>query len=80
MEEKSIVLQEKILVQQEKPILVEDENEPILGFDETRDEQNMIMDESSPKAPNLESTSLKPHIEETIGVHLQDQIDEAIEI
>ena len=55
-------------------------NEPILGFDETRDEQNMVIDEGSPKAPNLESTSLKPHIEETIGVHLQDQIDEAIEI
>jgi len=37
-----------------------------------RDKQNMVIDESSPRAPNLESTSPKPHIEETIEVQLYD--------
>ena len=41
LEEKSIVLQEKILVQ--------DENAPILGFDDAR--ENLTMDESSLKFP-----------------------------
>jgi len=80
LEEKQIVLQEKTWVKDEKPILVKDENKPILDFDETRDKQKMVMDESSPKAPNLESTFLKPQIEKTVQVRLHDQIDEAIEI
>ena len=37
------------------------------------------MDESSPKAPNLESTSLRLYIKETVEVQLHDWIDEAIE-
>ena len=60
------------MVQEEKPILVKDENEYILGFNEKRDKQNMIIDESSTRAPNLEFASPKPHIEETIKVQLYD--------
>jgi len=68
------------LVQEEKPISVKDENESILGFNEKTDKQNMIIDESSPRAPNLESTSPKPHIEETVELQFHDLIDETMEI
>ena len=51
-----------------------------MDFDETRDEQDMVIDGSSPKAPNLESTLLKPHIEETMAVQFHDLIDETMEI
>jgi len=39
-----------------------------------------IIDESSPKALDLESTSLAPYIEETMEVQLHNQIDKAMEI
>ena len=55
--------------------MVQDKNERILDFDETKDEDNLIIDESSPKP-----RSLNPHIEETMEVQLYDQIDEALEI
>lgn len=34
------------------------------------------MDEISPIAPNIESISLDPHIEETMDVQTQAQVDE----
>ena len=60
--------------------MVHEENEPILDFDETRDEENLAIDESSPKAPNLESTILDPHIKETMEVQTQAQVDDIMEV
>ena len=51
-----------------------------MDFDETKDEQDMVVDGSSPKAPNLDSTSPKPHIEETVELQFHDLIDETMEI
>jgi len=73
-------MQEKTKVQEENPILVEEENKPILGFDETGDEKNLVMDESISKAPHLKSSSTYPHIEEIVEVQTQAQIDDVMEI
>ena len=48
-QKKNIVLQEKILVQEENHILVHDKNESILGFAEKRERESLVMDESSLK-------------------------------
>ena len=47
-----------------------------MAFDETKGEKNSIMDESSLKAPNLESTSLDIHVEETMEVQTQAQVND----
>jgi len=51
-----------------------------LGFDETRCKENLIMDESFPKAPNLMSTSLDPHIEETMEFQTQAKVDDVMKV
>ena len=51
------------MIQEENPTLV-------LGFNETRDDKNLVMDESSNKPPNLLFTSQDPHIEETMEVRI----------
>ena len=56
------------MVQEEKPILVQKGNKPMLHFDKTRVKEDFLKEESSPKAPNLESTSLDHHIKEIIEV------------
>jgi len=38
------------------------------GFDKRRDDKDLIIDESSPNGPNVESASLDCHIEETMKV------------
>jgi len=58
LEEKSIALQLKILVQEENPILVQDKNEPILGFNEKRSRKSLVMAESSLKAPIQKNSTL----------------------
>ena len=54
------------------------QEEPILGFNEIGDEKNLIIDESSHKAPKLDFTSLDPHIEETAEIQTQAQIEDFI--
>ena len=44
-----------------------------MDLGEKRDEKNLVMNESSPKAPNLDSISLDAHIEETIETQAQAQ-------
>ena len=43
LEEKSIVVQENIKFQEENPIQIQEENEIILGFHDTTDEETMVM-------------------------------------
>jgi len=43
LEEKSNVVQEKIKIKEEDPVLVHEDAEPILDFDETKDEKNLVM-------------------------------------
>ena len=50
----------------------------ILCLGEKRDEKNLVLNESSPKSPNLKSTSLDVHIEETIKIQDQAQVDDVI--
>jgi len=64
LKEKSIVLEEKILVHEEKPILVQDESKPILGFDKVQ--ESFAMDESSLNATIQMDSMLVPSFEETI--------------
>ena len=78
LEEKSNVVQENIKVQEEKPLLVQEENRPILDYDYRRDEKNLVIDESSPQAPNLDSSLIDSHIKETMEVRAQVQIDDVI--
>ena len=79
MEETSIFVQEEIEVQKENLILIQEDNEHILGFDEIGDEKKLIMDESSYKSPKLDFTSLDPHIKETMEVQTQAQIRDVLE-
>ena len=44
-----------------------------------RIEKNLIIEESSPKTPILESVSLDPHIKETMEVQIQGQLDDVME-
>ena len=46
--EKSIVVQWKVKDVKEKPILLQEKNHPIFIFDQTRDEDNLTMDEDYP--------------------------------
>jgi len=66
LKEKSII---KIEVQGKKnPILIQEEKEPIFDFDETKDEEIVVLNESSHKAPDSEFTSPDSDIEETMQV------------
>ena len=80
LEEKSIVVQEKIMVREKKPILIQEANEPMLGFNETRDEEKLVRDGSTYKASNPGSTPLDPHIKETMEVQAQAQVDDFMEV
>ena len=62
-EEKSIVLQGNIFIQ--------DENEPILVFDGVR--ESLTMDASSLKAPIQMDSTLVPSFEETMKVQVQEE-------
>ena len=55
LEQKPIVVQKKIKLQEQKPILIQKEKEPILYFDQTRDEENLVLEERFLKAPDWES-------------------------
>ena len=53
---------------------------PILGFDEIRDQENLVKEESFPKAPHLESTSLDLHIKESMEVQTQAKVDDVVKV
>jgi len=63
LEEKPIVLQGKILVQ--------NENKPILSFDEAR--ESLAIDESNLKTPIEMDSTLVSHFKETMKVQVQVQ-------
>jgi len=60
LEGKFIFIQEETTTQKENSILVQEENEPILSFDEIANEKNSIMNASSYMTFILEFTLLDP--------------------
>ena len=60
--------------------MVKEENEPILCFDETRGVESIVMDESAPKAPILDFTLLDSHVEDTLEVQTQAQVNHVMEV
>ena len=54
--------------EKKNPILIQEEKEPIFDFDETKDEEIVVLNESSHKAPDSEFTSPDSDIEETMQV------------
>ena len=47
LKEKAIIAQQKRKVLEREYILVQEENKPILGFDQAKDEEDLIMDDET---------------------------------
>ena len=60
--------------------MVQGENEPTFGFDETRMRKNLTLDENSHQPPNLDYTSQDAHIEKTMEVQTQAQVNGVMEV
>ena len=69
LEEKVITVDKKVKVVEGKPILAQELNEPILSFDQTRQEKNLVMDDDSPKDPIQLDGILVPHLKEAMEVN-----------